>query len=106
MMMGTAAETAAAAANVICPGSSPGSVLRDSHRQRPIGLGEDTHQQKIAVGQQQGEKGGGDMIPGHMMGMMTLMKAVSRLAPSTIADSSISLGIFMKKLRSIQMVKG
>ena len=47
-----------------------------------------------------------EIIPGHMMGMITLKNAVKRFAPSTMADSSISLGMFIKKLRSIQMVKG
>ena len=47
-----------------------------------------------------------EMIPGHARGTITLRKAVNRLAPSIIADSSKSLGMSMKKLRSIQMVNG
>ena len=41
------------------------------------------------------------IIPGHIIGIMTLIKASNLDAPSTIAASSISLGISLKKLLSI-----
>ena len=46
------------------------------------------------------------MMPGHMIGTMTETKERRRPAPSIMAASSISRGISMKKLRSIQIVKG
>ncbi len=46
------------------------------------------------------------MMPGHMIGMITLRNAWMRDAPSIIAASSISLGTSMKKVRNIQMVNG
>ena len=45
-------------------------------------------------------------MPGHVIGTITRRNDCSRPAPSIIAASSISRGISMKKLRSIQMVKG
>ena len=46
------------------------------------------------------------ITPGHITGMITRRNAWKWEQPSTRAASSSSLGMFWKKLRSIQMVNG